>query len=258
MGNANLDLSVVIITCNEEANIERCLMSVPKGAEVIIVDSGSTDRTCEIAESFGARVVQRDFTSFSEQKNIACSYATRSWILSLDADEALDLNLQGEICAICNEPDIPRTVSGFRLKRRLVFMGRVMRYGKTTDFPVRLFRRGTCSFEGMVHERLNIPAHNTARLKKGCLFHYSYTDLTDYFNRFNRYTSAIAHEHLRESKKVRIITHIFRPWFEFIFRYFILLGFLDGYAGYTYALISSLYAYIKYSKLYEFDMNVKG
>ncbi len=257
MGNSSLDLSVVIITYNEEANIGRCLLSVPKKAEVIIVDSGSTDRTCEIAESFGARIFRRDFTSFSEQKNIACSHATRTWILSLDADEALDPNLQGEIRAICNEPDIPQTISGFRLKRRLVFMGRVMRYGKTTDFPVRLFRRGSCRFEGTVHERLTISKHNTARLKKGCLFHYSYKDLTDYFNRFNRYTSAIAQDHWRENKKVKMVTHIFRPWFEFVFRYFILLGFLDGYAGYTYALISSLYAYIKYSKLYEFDMNVK-
>ena len=106
------------------------------------------------------------------------------------------------------------------------------------------------NFQGEIHEKL-IVENNAVSSIPGELLHYSYRDITDYFNRFNRYTSEIAKDRFDNNKKVNFLGHIFRPWFEFISRYFIRLGFLDGYAGYSYALFSSLYTYTKYAKYYE-------
>ncbi len=243
------DLSVVIIAYNEEANLERCLKSLPTGAEIVLLDSESSDRTCAIAQSFGAKVYQRPFTHFADQKNAANSFATSTWILALDADEELSPELSRAILAVVTF-SAPK-ISGYRLRRSLVFMGRRMRFGKTVDKPLRLFRREHASYHGTIHEELRLTQGKKSKLMEGTIWHYSYRDLSDYFVRFNRYTSAIAEQHAREGRKIPSILHVLRPWFEFVARYFFRLGFLDGYPGYTYALVSSLYAYVKYAKLVE-------
>ncbi len=252
LGRDELDLSVVIIAYNEEANLERCLKSLPSGIELILVDSESTDATAAIALRYGARVYQKPFTNFADQKNTALSYANRQWVLAVDADEELDVDLRAEILRLIQ--DKPLSIAAFRLRRRLVFMGRRMYYGKTEDKPLRFFKRGFARYQGSIHEELVVASGSeTATLKVGTLWHYSYRDLSDYFQRFNRYTTAIAEKHAREGRKVPFVGHILRPWLEFFGRYFLRLGFLDGYPGYTYALISSLYAYIKYAKLVEIE-----
>jgi glycosyltransferase involved in cell wall biosynthesis len=250
MSKPEINLSVVIITYNEEENIRRCLKSLPVGAEIIVLDSKSTDNTCKIAKVMGARIIQRKFTNFADQKNVACAKAGRDWILSVDADEELDDSLRSCIIQTISHDNNVQNILAYRLRRRLVFMGRVMKFGKSGDSPVRLFRNGS-RFKGSVHENLDVDKKRTGTLKAGCLYHYSYKDLTDYFWRFNRYTSLIAKKHSANGKSLAMIAHILRPFFEFIYRYFFRFGFLDGYAGYTYALVSSLYAYIKYAKLIE-------
>jgi glycosyltransferase involved in cell wall biosynthesis len=246
--NEPLDLSVVIIAFNEEANLPRCLKSLPGNVEIIVLDSGSTDRTAAIAQEFGAQVYQRAFTHFADHKNAALAHATRRWVLAIDADEELDAALRDAILrAIANPQD---GIQAYRLQRRLVFMGRRMNFGKTRDWPVRFFLRSEGQYVGSIHEELKVPGR-IARLSQGLLWHYSYRDLSDYFVRFNRYTSAIAERHIAEGKRVPMLGHILRPWLEFFTRYVLRLGFLDGYPGYTYALISSLYAYIKYAKILE-------
>jgi glycosyltransferase involved in cell wall biosynthesis len=246
--NEPIDLSVVIIAYNEEANLPRCLKSLPSNVEIIVLDSGSTDRTAAIAQEFGAKVYQRPFTHFAEHKNAALAHATRSWVLAVDADEELDAPLREAIQKAIARPEAG--VQAFRLQRRLVFMDRRMNFGKTRDWPVRLFLRKEGRYEGTIHEELKVPGR-IERLRSGLLWHYSYRDLSDYFVRFNRYTSAIAERHMAEGKRVPMVGHILRPWIEFFTRYVLRLGFLDGYPGYTYALISSLYAYIKYAKILE-------
>ncbi len=246
--NEPLDLSVVIIAFNEEANRPRCLTSLPPNIEIIGLDSGSTDRTAAIAQEFGAQVHQRAFTNFADHKNAAVAHATRCWVIAVDADEEMDAGLRKSIAeAIANAE---AGVEAYRLQRRLVFMGRRMRFGKTRDWPVRLFLRSQGQYVGSIHEELKVPGR-IARLSLGLLWHYSYRNLSDYFVRFNRYTSAIAERHMAEGKRVPMVGHILRPWLEFFTRYVLRLGFLDGYPGYTYALISSLYAYIKYAKILE-------
>jgi len=250
-----LDLSVVIITLNEEAALPRLLKSLPPHCEIIVLDSGSTDRTVAIAQSFGARVEQRAFDHYAAQKNFAMGLATRGWVLSVDADEELTPALATQILAVVTghrANGASAKVAGYTLCRKLVFMGRRMRFGKTTDYPLRLIRRGSGQFVSQIHERLELKNGSSASLSGGTLVHYSYADLTDYFSCFNNYTSRIAQNHARQGKAPPpLLLHILRPFWEFISRYFFRLGFLDGYPGFCYALFSSVYTFVKYEKLRE-------
>ena len=247
----SLDLSVCIITLNEEDNLGRCLSSLPTGVEIIVLDSGSIDGTRKVADSFGAQVHHRDFTNYAEQKNAAIQLATRAWVFSLDADEVLEQGLKEALTAWAEKPD--RRYAAMRVSRSLVFMNRRMRFGKTNDQPLRLFARQHGQFEGAIHEEVRVDGEVGllgAGLHACGLLHYSYDNLTDYFDRFNSYTSKIA-----QQKKTRGLSvsplHVLRPWWEFIERYVLRLGFLDGYPGYCYAVISSFYTFIKYAKLKE-------
>ncbi len=243
------NLSVVIITLNEEKRIKQCLQSLPRGSEVCILDSGSTDGTVALAKSLGARVESRPFTNFAEQKNAAVAMATRPWVLSLDADEILSVDLQKDVARVTSDPRTKE--AGFRLRRRLVFLGKKLRFGKSSDMPLRLFRRGVGTFKSEIHEQVVLREGATGQLSSE-LLHHSYDDLTDYFGRFNLYTSRVAENHRRLGHAMPFgPLHVLRPWTEFFTRYFLRLGFLDGYPGYTYALISSVYTYVKYAKLKE-------
>ena len=248
--NQNMELSVVIITLNEQDNLKRCLQSLPKNAQIIIVDSDSQDDTVKIARSFGAEVFQREFDAYDAQKNFALSKAKGRWVLCLDADEALTPILKETIEGLVSgEPS--EDILAYKLSRKLVFMDRELHFGKTMDEPIRLLQRGRAMFKGRIHEVLDVPADKVGKMAAGHLLHYSYKDLKDYFIRFNSYTSKVAKNHFENKKKFSLLSHLLRPWVEFITRYFLRLGFLDGYPGYVYALNSSLYAFIKYSKLIE-------
>lgn len=248
----SVDLSVVIITKNEAANLERCFASLPKGAELIVVDSGSDDETVSIARAAGARVETRAFADFATQKNYAMSLATRGWLLSLDADEALAPDLCQDILRLVASPKPSSTI--YRLRRQLIYMGKALRFGKTIDFPARLCRRGSSHFAGQIHEKL-LGAETAPILSSAAIAHYSYMDLEDYFRRFNSYTSTMAKRHFQAGKRVHWLPLVCRPWLEFVGRYILRLGFLDGYAGYNYAINSSLYAFTKYAKLYELQQS---
>ena len=245
------NLSVVLITLNEEARIATCLQSLPRGSEVVVLDSGSSDRTVEVARSLGARVEQRSFTNYADQKNAAVALATRPWVFSVDADEVLTPELKASLLEVTRR--VEGGPSGYRISRHLHFMGRRLRFGKTSDAPLRLFRRGEGRFESDIHERLMLSGSSRAvGSLPGVLVHYSYDDLSDYFERFNLYTSRIAENHDRQRKRMPpLLAHVMRPWAEFISRYFLRLGFLDGYPGYTYALLSAVYTFVKYAKLKE-------
>lgn len=243
-----LDISVAIITYNESDNISRCLSSLPSGVEIIVVDSGSEDKTVDIAKSFGAKVYERNFDNFCSQKNYALEKCKRKWILSIDADEKLDESLKKYL-----ESDFDTEEhSGvcFKIKRKLVFNHQLMRFGKTKDAPIRFFPN-TMRFKNAIHEQIDIK-NNSLKYLPGFIYHYSYKDHSDYFKRFNRYTSNIAENHYRNGKKPPgVIFHCLRPFFEFFSRYVFRFGFLDGRNGYTYALYSGLYTYVKYEKLNE-------
>src|SRR5882757_3699544 len=187
-------LSVAIITLNEADNIERTLNSVRFADEIVVVDSGSTDRTVEVARSFGAKVFSEEWKGFALQKNSVIDKCAGTWVLSLDADEELTEELQAEIRAML-EADAETTaqVDGYRLRLRHVFLGRWMRYGGYyPDMKLRLFRRVTSAgiahfTDRPVHESVSV-AGRVETMKKDFL-HHGYPNLETYLEHMNRYST---------------------------------------------------------------------
>ncbi len=272
-------LSVVIITHNEDANLGRTLESVKplvtdgKG-EIIVVDSGSTDRTVEIAKSFGARVFVEEWKGFAAQKNSAIDKAAGDWILSLDADEELERELARLITYAISEKQphpkqelvdaidgaMPRpSVSGYWIQRRNEFLGRRLRHGGFWPDPkLRLFRRGSGRFENRaVHEDIQVNGL-AGTIQSGTLLHHSYPTLSDYIDHMNRYSSLGA-EMVVANGKVRfsVINIVFRPLATFIYNYFFRLGFLDGREGLLLHLYHAVYVSWKYAKAWELSRNDK-
>lgn len=243
-------LSLVIIAFNEADNLPRLLASVPAGVDVIVVDSHSEDGTGEIAKKFGAKLEHRAFDNYATQKNFAAGLATRDWILSLDADELPSPELWREIATFVAAH--PKKDAALKLRRQLVFLGREMRFGKTADAPLRVWPRGKGEFKGAVHEEVVLSPGTTLETSQNHLKHFSYRDLSDYFSRFNRYTTRIALKH-QEAGDIcpHPVVMALRFPLEFLSRYIVRLGILDGYPGFVYALFSSVYAFVKYAKYLE-------
>ena len=268
-------LSVVIITFNEEANIGRTLASVQplvaegKG-EIIVVDSGSTDRTVEIAKSFGAKVFIEQWKGFAAQKNSAIDKATGDWILSLDADEEIDADLASELsgqrggdgstpyewCLTMSRESSASSKAdqaGFRIRRKNHFLGRWIKHGGFWPDPkLRLFRRGRGRFEDRaVHEDILVDGP-TKIIPRGALIHHSYPTLSDYIEHMNRYSSLGAEMVVAKGKvRFSFVNIVLRPLFTFIYNYFFRLGFLDGREGLPLHLYHAVYVSWKYSKAWE-------
>jgi glycosyltransferase involved in cell wall biosynthesis len=253
-------LSVVIITNNEEANIARTLASVQplvadgKG-EIIVVDSGSTDRTVEIAKSFGAKVFIEEWKGYAAQKNSAIDKATGEWILSLDADEELGPELAGEMKSIEQARARGGTASpvGFWIPRKNFFLGRWIRHGGFWPDPkLRLFRKGSAHFEErLVHEDVKLTEEITSQLKHAIL-HHSYPTLADYIGHMNRYSSLGAEMAVAKGRRsFSAFNIVLRPLATFIYNYFFRLGFLDGREGLLLHLYHAVYVSWKYAKAWE-------
>jgi glycosyltransferase involved in cell wall biosynthesis len=291
-----MQLSVVIITNNEEANIGRTLASVQpliadgKG-EIIVVDSGSTDRTVEIAKSYGAKVFIEEWKGYAAQKNSAIDKAQGEWILSLDADEEADSELQQALkdillglkriadlndktsviepeqaCAIQlttqdTSSDLEYHIgckfdpefSGLRIPRKNEFLGRwIQRGGFWPDPKLRLFRRGRGQFENRaVHEDAKVRGR-TGLVRYGALLHHSYHTLSDYIEHMNRYSSLGAEMVVAKGPvRFSFINIVLRPLFTFVYNYFFRLGFLDGREGLLLHLYHAVYVSWKYAKAFE-------
>lgn len=238
-----MSLSVVIITKNEEANILRCLHSVSFADERIVYDTGSTDRTCEIAAGTGARVIHGTFDGFGTTKQRALEAACMTWVLSLDADEEVTRELAEELKRLKSESEL----SGFAINRRTQFLGRwIMHSGWYPDWVVRLARRDAVSFsDRLVHEGMVVKGR-VGRLN-GELCHYSYPSLESYLDKGNQYTSLGAAQ-IGQSRRIGAMHLVFRPWWQFVKMYFIKRGFLDGWQGFVLASLSSMQVLTKYAK----------
>jgi glycosyltransferase involved in cell wall biosynthesis len=240
-------VSVTVITKNEEMAITRCLQSVLWADEIVVLDSGSTDRTVEIAREMGAKVtVKQDWPGFGPQKNRALELATGDWILSLDADEWLTPELAEEIrSTITGKPDF----DAYRLPRSSSFCGRFMRHsGWWPDYVVRVFRHGAARFsDDIVHERTLVDgAVGTLR---NPLMHETYVDLDDMQEKFNRYSSLGAQTlHVRGARG-SLGKAILHGLAAFVRTYLLRRGFLDGREGFMLAVANAEVAYYKYVKL---------
>jgi len=239
-------LSVVVITKDEEAVIERCLRSVCFADELIVLDSGSSDRTVQICRELGAQVhITPDWPGFGPQKNRALDLATGDWVLSIDADEwvspALAQEIQRAIAA-------PGGASAFEIPRLSSFCGRYMRHsGWWPDRVIRLFRRGATRFsEAAVHERVLVEG-TVARLN-GVLFHETLPDLDEAVAKMNRYTSAGAQMMLERGATGSLTGAIVRGCWAFFRTYVLRAGFLDGREGFMLAVSTAETAYYRQVK----------
>ena len=268
-----MQLSVVIITCNEEANLGRTLASVAPlvrdgQGEIIVVDSGSTDHTVEIARQHGAKVFIEPWKGYAAQKNSAIEKASGEWILSLDADEEVEPILVEEIhenpAFHLSPPGLASAESystmklearkgkpvAFWIPRKNFFLGRWIRHGGFWPDPkLRLFLRGAARFEDRaVHEDARTGGP-TGAIEAGTLLHHSYPTLTDYLEHMNRYSSLGAE--MAGPRGFSLINIVLRPLATFIYNYFFRLGFLDGREGLLLHLYHAVYVSWKYAKAWE-------
>jgi len=240
-------VSLVIITLNEEANIARCIQSVPWAADIIVVDSFSSDRTVSIAEGLGARVEKRAFKGYRDQKQYALSLATQPWVLSLDADEALSPALAKEIFEATNQSKY----DGYRISRCSFHLGRWIRHGGWyPDYQRRLFKKEKAQWQGgAVHEYLEITGK--VGVLKNDIQHYVFRDLDDQIDTNNEFSTLGAKELFRLGKKPSLLKLVFKPIGKFIECYLWKRGFLDGPAGFIIALGAAQSLFLKYAKLWE-------
>lgn len=250
-------LSAVIIACNEEKRIQACLDTLQFADEVVVVDSGSHDRTPEIAKKSGARVFTRLLDNFAAQRNYAMNLTEGQWVLFIDADERVTLELRVSIEKTIRDP---AAYDGYKLLRiNHIFGGPMLHGSNSQDHPLRLVKKGKGEWQGLVHEQLVVKG--TVGSIKRELRHVTTRSLDEYFAKFNLYTTLDAREMLRKGRKAPgWFTLIFRPLAEFIYYYFIRRGFLDGSRGFTFQLLSSFYLLVKYLKVRELsrEKDLKG
>jgi glycosyltransferase involved in cell wall biosynthesis len=241
-------LSVIVIALNQEANIGDCLASVSFADEIVVVDTGSADRTVELAGAYTDRVLSASWEGFGRTKNFALDQARGEWVFSLDTDERVPPALRDEILAVV-QADGPG--NGYRVARKNYFCGRwIRRLGWYPDYTLRLFRRGQGRFRDReVHEEV-VVAGSVGTLQTP-LTHYSYRSVSEYVARMDRYARLAARELAKAGRRPVPGELFFRPFFAFLHLYFIRRGFLEGTPGYTLAVLMSLYKFLKYYYLRE-------
>lgn len=240
-------LAVIILTKNEERNIASAVKSAAFADEILVIDSGSTDRTQELAEQFGARFIVHpmDEAGFAGQRNFALTQTKSEWVFYLDADERLTPEAAAEIQqCVQREANVV-----YRIKRINIVFGQAMKYGEhRPDFCIRLFPREAVFWSGVVHEspQISLPVETL----KFPMHHYTYTDWNRYFDKFNQYTTLMAQRMLAQGKRASFVDILVHPLFAFIRFYILRLGALDGKQGLIFALNHYFYTMIKYVKLY--------
>jgi glycosyltransferase involved in cell wall biosynthesis len=249
-----IKLSVVIITLNEERNIGRCIDSVKDVAdEVLVVDSLSTDKTKEICLSKGARFVEQKFLGYVEQKNFALQLATHDYVLSLDADEALDENLKASISAIKSN----FKADGYKFNRITSYNGQWIRHcGWYPDTKLRIVKKAQARWIGNnPHDALEVDG-NVEHIS-GDLLHYSYESISSHVLQTNKFSTIEAQTLFNKGKRATVLKLVTRPPFQFIKDYFLKLGILDGKYGFIICFLNSLYVLLKYAKMIDLQMQKK-
>lgn len=240
-----MKITATIITLNEERNIARSIESLRCCDEIVVVDSGSNDRTVELASNLGARVVESPWHGYATQKNYAADQATHDWILSLDADEALSESLEGEIWTLkkrgpsCDAYTVPRLAQ---------YMGRwILHSGWYPDRKVRLYHRTKAKWMGdFVHESVQV--HGRVGHLDANLLHYTCDSLSEHLKTMDRYTTLAAEELVFRKQTIYTRNMILDPAWTFLKTYFFQRGFQDGLEGLTIAYMAALYTFLKYAK----------
>lgn len=240
-----MKISATIITFNEERNIARVIESLRCCDEILVLDSGSNDRTVEIASKLGARVVEASWHGYAAQKNIAVKLAANDWILSLDADESLSEALEAEIWQIKKSGP---SFDAYTMPRMAQYLGRwILHSGWYPDRKVRLFNREKARWEGdFVHESVKVMG-SVGHLQSN-LLHFTCNSLSEHLRTMDSYTTLAAQELVTHGKSCSMTRLLFDPPWTFFRTYVLKCGFLDGVEGLTIAYMAGLYNFVKYSK----------
>ena len=244
--------SIVIICKNEANGIARVLESIKNVSDdIVIYDNGSTDGTVEIAKKYGVTLYQLEWLGFGKTKQKAVSLAKYDWVLSLDADEALDEQLQNELIHLnLNDTSV---VYQFRFKNYLG--SKYIKWGEWGgDKHIRLFNRHFVNWDdASVHEQLVIPKDTRVQQLKGYILHFTMKDMIEYSNKLVQYALLNAEKYYQQGKKASWFKRHVNPVFSFINHYFFQLGFLDGWEGLVTARMTSFYTFLKYTRLHELN-----
>ena len=241
------ELSVTIITKNEETNIRRCLQSVKWADEIVVVDSGSTDDTLEICRSYPCNIIETEWLGFGRTKQLAVEHASNDWILSIDADEEVTEPLKDQLTKILKAPK----VNAYKIRRKSFYLGKMIRFcGWNKDYPLRLFNKKLGYFDDrIVHEGVVI------KDKKGmiqeALLHYTYPTIESHIKKMSHYSSLGAQILYEKGKRATLPGAILKGAFKFLKMYFFQLGFLDGKNGLVLSINSAYGVYLKYLKIWQ-------
>jgi len=240
-----MKISATIITFNEQARIARAIESLRCTDEVIVVDSGSVDRTVEIARKLGARVIEHPWEGFAKQKNVAAEAASHDWIFSIDADESLSEALEGEIWQL--KKSGPR-YDAYTMPRLARYLGRwIFHSGWYPDRKIRLYNRNKGRWAGdYVHESVQVEG-SVGHLEAN-LLHYTCDSLSEHLETMNRYTTLAAEQLVAGGVQVGWRHLLLDPPWAFVRAYFLKRGFLDGTEGLSIAYMAALYNFVKYAK----------
>ena len=246
-----MNCSVVILTSNEEKNIERCLKSISFCKDILVIDDFSKDKTVDIVEKYGAKVYKRHLNNdFSSQKNYGIEKAKNKWILFLDADEQLNNELIKEILDL----NVENNINGYFLKRHDFFWDKELKHGEVKKARnkgiIRLVKKGTGKWKGSVHEELVVQG-NVLSLN-GYINHYPHQTIKEFLKSVNFYSTLRARELYNQKKKTNIFEIIFFPFFKFILTYIMYFGFLDGASGFVYSFFMSFHSFLVRVKLYQY------
>lgn len=246
-------ISLVVITFNEESNIEKCLQSaISVVDEIIVVDSFSTDTTKIICQKFNVRFFERKWEGYSKAKNFGNDQASFEYILSLDADEVLSENLKKSILNIKNELN-----AAYSFNRLTNYAGKwIKNCGWYPDKKTRIFPKTKAKWEGdFVHEILVLDKDLEKKHLNGDLLHYSFKSIEDHKQRSDKYAELHAKSMLNKGVKFSFLKQIISPLARFLKDFFIKTGFLDGKAGFTICLISAKAVFLKYKKYRNYKTN---
>ncbi len=240
-----MKISAAIITYNEELNIARAIESLRCCDEIVVIDSGSNDRTIELAQNHGARVVETHWRGYAAQKNFASEVCENDWVLSIDADEALSEALEGEIWQL--KKNGPRH-DGYTMPRLAQYLGRwILHSGWYPDRKVRLFNRNKAKWVGeYVHESVVVDG-STGHLETN-LLHYTCSSLSEHLRTMDRYTTLAAEQIVAQRKPVGWRNMAIDPAWTFFKSYVVQRGFLDGPEGLAIAYMAGIYTFLKYAK----------
>lgn len=245
-------VSIIILTKNEERNIERTLKPLMGlSDDILVFDNGSTDQTRTIAEKTGAKVIQVAWQGYSATKNNANALAKYDWILSLDADEEINQELNQNIQDFFSHNISPDTV--FLLQRKLVYAGQVLHYGSvSTEYRLRLFNRKNAHWnQNAVHEDLEFLLPPKKIKMKGFLWHHSYNNRQEHEQKVAHYAALFAKQNISKSGATLVLKQYLSPIFGFIKNYIFRFGFMDGYYGFQFALVEMKYTYKKYQLIHQ-------